>query len=93
MQHKAPQSDITLPPSDELFDKPTLVARHPNFLSESRLQWAVRHRATNGLAGVVFETRGGELLIHEPGFLRWFLGLEGRGKPRALRTRRRNSRA
>jgi hypothetical protein len=60
-------------------------------LTDSRVQWAVRNRYTNGLAEAVFESKGGELLIHEPAFLRWFLGLEGRAKPRA--TRRRKSRA
>ena len=33
----------------------------------------------------VFDSPCGELLIHEPSFLAWFLGLSGRAKPRAAR--------
>jgi hypothetical protein len=39
----------------------------------------------NGLSGAVFDSPCGELLIHEPSFLAWFLGLGGRAKPRAGR--------
>jgi hypothetical protein len=74
-----------LPPTAELFGIADLVARHPGILNESRVRWAVRRRQANGLADAVFETRGGELLIREPDFLRWFLGLSGRAKPRAQR--------
>lgn len=69
-----------------------MVARHPHLLNESRLKWALRNRSDNGLdaAGSIFETRSGELLIHEPIFLAWWLGLAGRRKPRAsTRTARR----
>lgn len=76
-----------IPPTSQLFDKHQLVARHPNLLTEARIQWAVRNRRSNGLCAVdaVYETRGGEIVIHEPAFLAWFLGLTGRAKPRRLR--------
>jgi len=78
-----------LPPSSELFNKHQLVARHPHLFSDSRVAWMIRNRKNNGLAAVggVFESRGGEILIHEPSAIRWFLGLAGRAKPRALRRR------
>ena len=91
--HQLPQVD--LPPTSELFSKVALVERHPNLLTPPRIQWAVRNRATNGLASVVYESKSGQLLIHEPEFLRWYLGLTGRSKPRATGTpgpRRRVSR-
>ena len=75
----------TLPPTNELFPQGPFVQRHPTILNTSRVKWAVRNRHKNGLDGAVFESRGGELLIHEPAFLRWFLGLNGRAKPRAQR--------
>jgi hypothetical protein len=81
----------TVPPTSELFSQGPLVERHPTILSKSRLQWAIRNRHKNGLAEAVFESRGGEVLIHEPTFLRWFLGLAGRAKPRAARRKRRKS--
>jgi hypothetical protein len=40
------------------------------------------------LKGVVFESCSGELVVHEPGFLAWYLGLEGRAKPRSTRRKR-----
>ena len=40
----------------------------------------------NGLSAAVFDSPCGELLIHEPSFLAWFLGLAGRAKPRAGRS-------
>lgn len=78
-------SDI-LPPTSELFDAHTLVERHPTILTTSRVKWALRNRATNGLGeqNAVYESQAG-LLIHEPTFIRWFLGLSGRAKPRAAR--------
>jgi hypothetical protein len=78
------------PPANELFTKADLASRHPNLLNKSRVEWAVRGRNKNGLGGVgaVFEARGSQLLIHEPAFLAWFLGLTGRSKPRALRGRK-----
>ena len=79
-----PQFD--LPPTSELFSKVALIERHPNLLTPPRLQWALRNRATNGLASVVYESKSGQLLIHEPEFLRWYLGLTGRSKPRATGT-------
>ena len=78
----------SLPPTAELFTKAKLVERHPTLLSLNRLDWALRHRASNGLSGAVFESRSGELLVHESQFLQWYLGLSGRAKPRAGRTRR-----
>jgi hypothetical protein len=79
----------TIPPTGELFTKQSLVERHPTILNISRVHWAVRNRHTNGLESGVFESRGSEVLIHEPTFLRWFLGLAGRAKPRAARRKRR----
>lgn len=78
-----------LPTPAELFPLADLPARHPNFLTASRVKWAARNRASNGAADAFFESRGGELLVHEPTFLRWFLGLQGRSKPRARSKRRR----
>ena len=76
-----------LPPTSELFTSRQLAQRHPHLLSGHRLAWATRHRATNGLnaAAAIFESPCGELLIHEPKFLAWFLGLSSRAKPRRLR--------
>jgi hypothetical protein len=75
------------PPPSEVFRASQFPQRHPHLLSENRVTWAVRHRRTNGLdaAGAVFESPCGELMIHEPAFLAWFLGLAGRAKPRAPR--------
>ena len=74
-----------LPPMTELVTKAQLVARHPHLLSVNRVIWALRRRATNGLSAAVFDSPCGELLVHEPSFLAWFLGLGGRAKPRAAR--------
>ena len=74
-----------LPPMAELFTKAQLVARHPHLLNVNRVTWALRRRATNGLSTAIFDSPCGELLIHEPSFLAWFLGLGGRAKPRAGR--------
>ncbi len=78
-----------VPPTAELFSKAQLAARHPHLLSANRLVWALRRRTVNGLSGAVFDSPCGELLIHEPAFLAWFLGLNGRAKPRAARRGRR----
>ncbi len=75
----------SLPPTVELVTKAQLVARHPHLLNINRVTWALRCRATNGLSAAVFDSPCGELLIHEPSFLVWFLGLSGRAKPRAGR--------
>jgi hypothetical protein len=83
------QPDI--PPTSELFSKEALVERHPNLLTHPRIQWALRNRATNGLSSVVYESKPGQLLVHEPAFLRWYLGLTGRSKPRASRILRRGA--
>jgi hypothetical protein len=78
-----------LPPTSELFTSRQLAQRHPHLLSGHRLAWATRHRQKNGLnaAAAIYESPCGELLIHEPAFLSWFLGLSSRAKPRRLRTR------
>jgi hypothetical protein len=62
----------------------------PNLLNLHRVAWALRNRHTNGLfaAGAVFDSPCGELLVHEPTFLAWFLGLAGRSKPRRTRSAR-----
>lgn len=76
-----------LPPPGEIFPASQFPQRHPHLLSGHRVAWAIRNRRKNGLAsaGAVFESPCGELMIHEPAFLAWFLGLAGRSKPRALR--------
>jgi hypothetical protein len=76
---------LDIPPTSELFSKEALVERHPNLLTYPRVQWALRNRARNGLSSVVYESKSGQLLVHEPEFLRWYLGLTGRSKPRASR--------
>jgi hypothetical protein len=73
------------PPTSELVTKAQLVARHPHLLRLNRVVWALRRRAVNGSAAAVFDSPCGELLIHEPSFLAWLLGLSGRSKPRAGR--------
>jgi hypothetical protein len=80
-------SNLNLPPTAELFSIQQLVERHPNLLSEQRLRWAVRHRTQNGLvdSGAVYQSQTGGLLIREPTFLAWWLGLAGRKRPRAAR--------
>lgn len=83
-----PDEERRLPVSSELFTIREMVCRHPNLLTESRVKWALRNRFKNGLDNAVFETQGGELLIEEPSFLRWFLKLDGRNKPRASSRRR-----
>lgn len=77
-----------LPSTAHLFTRQQLIERHPNLLNESRLKWALRNREKNGLKPHVYEARSGELLINEPQFLEWFLGLSGRNKPRAPRHKR-----
>ena len=83
-------SQLAVPPTSELFSKEALVERHPNLLTFPRIQWALRNRATNGLSSVVYESKSRQLLVHEPEFLRWYLGLRGRSKPRASRIPRRD---
>lgn len=81
----------SVPPTSELFPQDQLVQRHPTILFKSRVQWAIRNRHKNGLADAVFESKGGEILVHEPAFLHWFLGLGGRAKPRAPRRHQREA--
>jgi hypothetical protein len=80
-------TNAPLPPTSELFKQKQLVERHTHLLNHNRIVWAVRNRHRNGLeaAGAVFSSPCGEFLIHEPSFLRWFLGLDGRAKPRSPR--------
>jgi hypothetical protein len=73
------------PPTTELFCAQDLIRRHPHLLTTARIQWAVRNRRKNGLQDAVYVTKSGHLVIHEPQFLRWYLGLTGRKKPRAAR--------
>jgi hypothetical protein len=75
----------SVPPTTELVTKAQLIARHPHLLSVNRVTWALRCRAVNGLSAAVFESPWGQLLIHEPAFLAWFLGLSGPAKPRTGR--------
>ncbi len=75
----------SVPPTTELVTKAQLVAKHPHLLSVNRVTWALRCRAVNGLSAAVFDSPCGELLIHEPAFIAWFLGLSGRAKPRVAR--------
>ena len=83
-------SDAVLPPTTEICTRHELAKRHPHLLSEHRVAWALRNRSKNGLSAcrAVFESPCGELLVREPAFLAWFLGLDGRGKPRTLRKKR-----
>ena len=85
----------TTPPSAEIYGRRQLIERHPHLLNRSRLDWALRNRRKNGLeaVGAVFESPCGELLVREPAFLAWFLGLAGRAKPRAVRRQRRGKAA
>jgi hypothetical protein len=75
----------TIPPTYELYNRHQLVERHPNLFTDARLQWAFRHREINGLKDIIFVTRSGELVAHEPLLLQWYLGLRGRAKPRSKR--------
>jgi hypothetical protein len=83
-------SDPELPPLEEIFARREFAERHPRLLNRSRVEWALRNRSTNGLeaAGGVYASPCGQLLVHEPAFLAWFLGLKGRSKPRAARRKR-----
>jgi hypothetical protein len=80
-----------IPPTSELFRITDFAPRHPTLLTANRVVWALRHRDKNGLeaAGAIFTDPYGVVLIHEPAFLSWFLGLSGRAKPRAPRRVRR----
>lgn len=82
-----------LPPTTELFNRHQLAERHAHLLTDHRIAWALRNRRNNGLdgTGAVYNSPCGELLIHEPAFLRWFLGLGGRSKPRRPRKSRANA--
>jgi hypothetical protein len=75
------------PPVAEIFPASQFPQRHPHLLNSNRVQWAVRHRKRNGLAacGAVFDSPCGQVMIHEPAFIAWFLGLAGRKKPRRAR--------
>lgn len=86
-------TDLSLPSVTELFSIQDLVARHPTLFTRSRLQWALRNRKTNGLiaANAVFETQSRQLLVREPAFIAWYLRLDGRNRPRAIRVYTRRS--
>lgn len=64
-----------VPPLNELFTRAELLRRNPRIPSDDAIRWALRKRATNGLANAVFKSRSGSLWIHEPTFLRWFFRL------------------
>ena len=83
-----------LPPTSELLSVQDLAVKHAPLLTVSRLKWALRNRTNNGLVqlNAVYESKSGLLLIWEPKFLAWFLGLEGRHRPRSQR-RKMNRRA
>jgi hypothetical protein len=83
---KSISKQTPIPATSELFTKEAMIERHPNFLTRPRIEWALRNRARNGLENVVYESKSGQLLIDESGFLRWYLGLTGRAKPRGART-------
>jgi hypothetical protein len=80
---------IAIPPTTELFSLRQIVERHPHLFTHWRVEHALRKRNSNGLKPSVFETRSGELLLHEPGFLSWYLGLSGHAKPHAARRKKR----
>ena len=89
-----PAAEIVLPDGTrisvhELYPRRQITERHPDLLPEHRVSWALRNRRKNGLdaAGAVFDSPCGELLIHEPRFLAWLIGLHGRAKPRRVRRR------
>lgn len=84
----SPAAAPIVPPPSEIFPAHSFAQRHPHLLSANRVTWAVRQRRKNGLsaAGAVFESPCGELMVHEPAFLAWFLGLAGRKRPRAVRS-------
>jgi hypothetical protein len=76
-----PRLDIR--PTSELFSKEALVGRRPKLLTYPRAQWALRNRVRNGLSPAAYESKSGQLLVREPEFLRWYIGLTGRSKPGA----------
>lgn len=82
-----------LPHANNLFPAAKFAERHPNLLNANRVAWAVRHRRVNGLAecGGTFESPLNQVLINEPAFLAWLVGLAGRKKPRSARRRARAS--
>lgn len=84
------RNERQVPPSSELFAWREMPRRHPTLFNEHRIKWAMRNRKANGLedAGVIYETQAGEIFLHEPGFIGWFLGLQGKNKPRASASRR-----
>jgi hypothetical protein len=55
MTHKSTPHDRPVPPTSELFNKPQLIQRHPHILNQARVEWALRHRDTNGLGQSVFD--------------------------------------
>ena len=50
-----------------------LIKNHPNLeLTEQQMNWALRHRKTNGLDSAV-KKFGRNLIIHVPTFTEWLL--------------------
>ncbi len=84
-----------LPPTSELFEVAAFSARHGQLTPLNRVIWAVRRRHKNGLAAVggTFESPLGIVLIHEPTFIRWLLGLAGKSAPRKPRAARQTAAA
>ncbi len=80
-------SNSRIPPTEEIVCRQELVRRHPTLLTEASVQWALRNRASNGLASAVYETRSGALRVHEPSFINWFLGPKGSHELKARRVR------
>ena len=74
----------------ELFNIRDFAKRHEKLMPVNRVLHAARNRETNGLieAGAIYKSAVGELIIHEPSMLQWFLGLRGRAKPRRVRKQR-----
>ena len=80
-------SNSRIPPTEEIICRQELVRRHPTLLTEASVQWALRNRASNGLASAVYETRSGALRVHESSFINWFLGPKGSHELKARRVR------
>jgi hypothetical protein len=82
---------LDIPPTSELSLRKRWLGGFTILLTYPRVQWALRNRARNGLSSLVFESKLGQLLVHEPEFLRWYVIrvmqqlIEPHGKPQALR--------
>ena len=68
------------PSLDEFSTPKLLVKNYPNLeLTDQQMNWALRHRKTNGLDFAV-KKMGRNLIIHVPAFTRWLLN-GGNTKP------------